>query len=487
MTERSDADPFSLSLDTVVASATLLGHPLEDRGPVSGAQDPALTAELTEASAVPLSNDAQRLLFTCAPLDILVGDNDGAPEFHLIELNGTGIGGVTNMPGAVVAPILASLREIARTVDDADGVALLGISGKESPDRPRLNKLMHEKMLFGEALAAGLRQRHGHVAVAAAPHALERPEVLAGDHPVVVLGYMKDLMAGLGVNRAGQVSFGHRPVRLILNDRFCLNVLDHFGKRADPRFLRPVNTCFLPGSDKAVAYALLNQFLEGSPQPCFPSQVRFQLTHHRRELVRTVIDFLSEGHHVVIKPHATGVGHGIEFFLDCDADHKRIIQTIDGSIRLTESYYDAAGGAFPYTVCQFVDTRLIDKAEHPLYRHKYELRVVVYRDGGVLRAFPSIVKVASRPYDAAAPDRLSLINNVTAATEQGDTRGVDFVLPLTNRATLELLGLSMDEMRSLCRTCTRYVRFVLDRLQDDPDRFGIDGGPEAVSVRADTA
>jgi hypothetical protein len=468
-------DPFQLSIDTLVASSTLLGHELESRSVVSDAQDADLTAEITSASEVPLANDAQRLLFTCAPLDVLVGDRHGQPEFHLIELNGTGIGGVSNMPGAVVSRILESLREIAQHIPDPTGVVLLGISGKESPERPRLNKLMHEKMLFGEALANGLRARHGRAAVACAPHVLERHGALPTDRPVVILGYMKDLFAALGMNRAGHICFGGRRVSAILNDRFCLNVLDHLGKRVDLRELHPINACFLPGSDKAVAYALLNDFLEANPQACFPPRVLFQLTHHRSDLVRAVTDFLTQGHRVVIKPHATGVGHGIEFFLDCEAERRDIIRTIDGSIRLTERYYDAAGGAFPYTVCQFIDTRLIDRPDHPLCRHKYELRVVVYRDGSALRAFPSIVKVASRPYDAAAPDRMSLINNVTAATEDGHLRGVDFVLPLTNLQTLHLLGLTVKDMKALSLACTRFVRFILDRLQAEPQRFGIDG------------
>ena len=33
------------------------------------------------------------------------------------------------------------------------------------------------------------------------------------------------------------------------------------------------------------------------------------------------------------------------------------------------------------------------KTCHKMFGHKFELRVVVYRDGDVLRAFPSIAKV----------------------------------------------------------------------------------------------
>lgn len=472
----SERDPFFISLETIIASSTLLGHALESRRPVRDRQELELFQHFAAHSEVPLSSDAQRSLFTCAPLDILVGRRDGRKEFHVIELNGTGIGGVTNMPGPVVAPILDSLEEIAGELDDPEGIVLLGVSGKESPVKPRLNHLMHEKMLFAEALKEGLRKRHGMASVAAVPHVASDPSVLSRKHPVVVLGYMKELIAQLDIGRDGKLSLLGRRVTAILNDRFCLNVLDHFGVKASLTDMRPINSCFLPGADKAVAYELMNQFLEASPAEHFPPRVLFKLARDRSTLIQTVASWLRKGRKVVIKPHATGVGHGIEFFLDCDAGIQEIVKRIDGSIRLTSDYYDATGGAFPYTVCEFVDTCSIDRATHPLYRHKYELRVVVYRDGGSLRAFPSIVKIASRPFDATAVDRLSLINNVTAATESSSKKGVDFVLPLSNRNTLDLLGLSIDELTSLSSTCTRYVRHILDRLEESPGRFGFETG-----------
>src|SRR5205807_1220312 len=118
---------------------------------------------------------------------------------------------------------------------------------------------------------------------------------------------------------------------------------------------------------------------------------------------------------VVIKPQGTGLGHGLEFFLDPEESPDDVIGKIDHSIRVTEHYYAAVGGAFPYTLCEFVDAAVISRPGHPLEGHKFELRVVVYRDGPSLVAVPSIAKVSSHGYDADKPTRLSLINNITAS------------------------------------------------------------------------
>ena len=144
---------------------------------------------------------------------------------------------------------------------------------------------------------------------------------------------------------------------------------------------------------------------------------------------------------------------------------------------MTEQYYALQGGAFPYTVCDFLDTCTIRQPGHPLRGHKYELRVVVYRDGMQLKAFPSIVKVASEPYDPAGPTPLSLINNITMSAQSKDAAGADFMLPLANRDTLALLGLGREELMDLCATATRFLRHVLDKVQDDPAFFGLPTRP----------
>src|SRR5439155_21338042 len=123
----------------------------------------------------------------------------------------------------------------------------------------------------------------------------------------------------------------------------------------------------------------------------------------------------------------------------------------------------------------FIDTWTVPRQGHPLFGHKYEVRVVVYRDGDALRALPSISKVSSQGYDADKATRLSLINNVTTSAEAKKREGTDFMLPLCSRETLELLGIEVPQMERLCAYCSGFVRHVLDEVIRRPERFGLTG------------
>lgn len=472
-------DPFQISMQTAIAASSLLGHFLEDRDPIRKAQDPELSDILRDRTAVRLRQPAHRHLFACAPLDLLVSRRPGGGHhYHLIELNGTGIGGLTNLPGSVVGPICEALTETAAAaVQDEHPVFVLGVSGKESDERPRLNKLMHEKLLFADALKRGLQQRSGGEGkVFALPQLAASPKRFAPPMPAVVVGYMKELLAAMSLRDDGRLLLGGRPVSGILNDRFVLNVLDAFAGGVDLQRLATINRSFVPGADKGVVYELLNEHLQRHATcPHLPPGTLFETVTSREALVATVLRWVRRGRKVVIKPHATGVGHGIEFFLDPHEDEADIIARIDGSIRLTVSHYRAEGGAFPYTVCEFIDTCMVERPAHPLAGHKFELRVVVYRDGDHLRAFPSIVKVACVRFDAAKIDKRSLINNVTAATEEGN-EGVDFMLPLTHRDTLDLLDIPFEELCEVSRAMCEFVARVVEITADDPTRVGLPVG-----------
>lgn len=412
------ADPFAISVETIAAAWPMLGHRLDSRAPLRARQELALTRRFIESSAVPLADAEQELDFTCAPLDILVERHNGETKFHIIELNGTGIGGVSNMPAPVVGPMLASLTQIASTITEHDAVVLLGISGKEDDGDPRLNHLMHEKLMFAEAIQRGLE----------------------------------------------------------LN---LMNALDHFGVYADLSVVRPMNTCFAAGSDKAIAYEVINRVVRGTAAETLVPGLDFEVTHDRAQLMEAAKPWLKLGRRFVIKPHGTGIGHGIEFFLDPSASERDIALLVDLSIDETAMFYRIRGGAFPYTLCTFVDTPVIELAEHPLRGHKFECRVVVYRDGPVLRAFPSVAKIASQPFDASKPSRASLINNITASSQATKKGGVSFSLPLSNHESLETLGISVDIMEELSLISSTIVWAALDDLRVHPERHGLTTPPSA--------
>src|SRR5262249_53395443 len=155
-----------------------------------------------------------------------------------------------------------------------------------------------------------------------------------------------------------------RPVTAGVNDRFCLNVLSRFGHQVDLNRFATLNRCFLAGADKGVAYGLLNEYARAHPDRPFPGHVEFVRVDGRAALITGVGDWLRRGRKVVIKPQGTGLGHGLEFFLDPDESMNDILAKIDHSIRLTEHYYGAVGGAFPYTLCEFVDACTIRRDGH---------------------------------------------------------------------------------------------------------------------------
>ncbi len=467
-----------ISMETLIGASPLLGHKLENRSRIREAQDVELVKAWQESTSTPLKNYEQQHLFSVAPLDLLVSDSCGKKEFHLMELNGTGIGGLTNLSFFAVNEILESMSQMAQQQlrQEANPMVLIASSGKESNENPRLNKLIYEKLLYAEAFKRGFEE-HGHqTTICTMPALMQDPSPMADSNPVVVVGYIKDFLSELGIRSDGRLTLYGRPVTGAVNDRFCLNVLAQFDGLVDLNQFATLNRCHLAGGDKGVAYSLLNDFLQENPKVFFPDQVRHHVAHSRSELVAAILDWRRQGLKTVIKPQGTGLGHGIEFFL-IDDDESDVIRKVDRSIRLTEEYYQMAGGAFPYTLCEFVDASTVPDFDHPLFGHKYELRVVVYRDGMLLKAFPSIVKVACEAVGGNQSEPTGLINNITASCIKTGTQGTDFMYPLTNRRTLEIFGLSDEHMLALCSAATGYVRYVLDQVQENPSRLGLPLNP----------
>jgi hypothetical protein len=465
--------PFQISLDTLLGVAPMLGHCLEDRSDIRDQQDWSLVQWLQAHTAVRLRDVSQHHLFIVAPLDVLVTQNDQGKQFHIIEINGVGIGGLTCLTGQAVSAVLDNLRQFAEEVLSPDALVLVASSGKEQDDNPRLNKLIHEKVLYAEALKRGFDYAGRPARVLTLTQLLQDHTPLHNGQPTIVLGYTKEFLAHLQTDDAGRLRLFGRLVNAALNDRFCLNVLHEFGPRVDLNEFLPLNRCFLAGADKGVAYELLNDFLARSPRRCMPGRIQSVRVHNRPQLIATVLDWVRRGRKTVMKPQGTGLGHGIEFFLSRTEPAESIAARIDASLAQVAQQYGLKGGAFPYTICEFLDGCTLEDRDHPLHGHKYELRIVVYRDGMHLRAFPSIVKIASAAYDPDHPTPLSLINNITTSAQATHRPGLEFMLPLANRETLELLGLSLEELLELCEAATSFVRDMLDRVQDEPALFGL--------------
>ncbi len=465
--------PLHISVDTLIGASGILGHRLEDRSLIRDAQDLELVKFVESKSTTTLRDESQKNLFCVAPLDVLVTHEGDRKQFHIIELNGTGIGGLTNISVDAVGCVLEGLSQMAKNLAESNPVIMVASSGLESEQLPRANKMVYEKILYAEALRRGFAERGQKTAISTVSQLREAPWEMQNDRPTVVLGYMKQFLLWLRPGDNGVLTLFDRPVDAAVNDRFCLNIVHEYPELDLNRF-QTMNRCFLPGADKATMYSLLNEYLQKSPSP-FTRSIPFGLAETRDELIEMVLDWRKKNRRVVIKPQGTGLGHGIEFFLQDDESEQQIIGRIEGSLQLTERYYGLHGGALPYTVCEFLDTAIIERDNHPARGRKYELRIVVYRDGSNLKAFPSIVKISSEVYNPDQPTYLSLINNITASAVATQSAGFEHMMPLTHQDTLDLLDLRPEDLVDLSQLCTNVVRYVLDQVQDDPAKVGLPG------------
>ncbi|WP_152051330.1 hypothetical protein [Tautonia marina] len=463
----------SIALETLVAASSMFGEAQESRAAVRESQDHSLVdrIHMTASQFMPVSALSRRHFFV-APLDLLVHrDQQGRPRFQVAELNGTGIGGLTNMTEPAVASVLDAFSEIPEALPVADEgsppLIVIASSGRENRKSPRVNRLFYEKILYADAIARGFACLG------------ERCDLLSWDQiarmgtwqptrPTVVLGHLRELAEAMTCDSSGRLRLCGSPVSATVNDRFCMNLVKRFDNRIDLDRWFTANRCFVAGADKATAYDVFNHYnatLDPGAFPLVDRAIPFARARTRVELIETVLAWVRAGRRTVIKPMATGLGHGIEFFLDSDEPTAAIISRIDRSLSFIQEHYDYQGGGLPYTVCEYLDSAVIDDPTHHLHGHKFELRVVVYRDGDHLRPFPSIAKVSAARFDAASVDRGMLINNVTASSSTTSRPGREYVLPLSNEKTLATLGIEESELADLCRFCTGYVASVLETLE----------------------
>lgn len=180
-------DLLSVSIQTIVGSSELLGHSLEARDTIREQQDAALVHALQAVSTTPLRDSAQKPLFIVAPLDVLVTRDKGVNKFHIIEINGTGIAGITNMTNSVIQTMMTSISELPQQLQHIqDAVVLVASSGQES--FPPVSRTMHEKMLYIEALKKGYEALGKTCHVTNMTRLEQRPDSMPPSGVTLVLG-----------------------------------------------------------------------------------------------------------------------------------------------------------------------------------------------------------------------------------------------------------------------------------------------------------
>ena len=464
---------LAIGLPTLIALAPMLGYRLDDRKVVARRQASDLASRFARASEIPFPAEVELQDFFVAPLDILPFRRDGQRRFQLLELNGTGIGGLTNMPIDLVEEILNTIGEIGNACKGPAPLVVVASSGREELGNRKPSHLLHEKLLFVDRIAEALESRLGDVEILALDTLVANGGWRGSSRPTVLLGYTRELVSHTNVICGIPRVFGRR-VAGIVNDRFLFNLTAAYGPLDTDAFL-PANRCYESGADKAAAYRNVNSFVNSfAGRNSFGevgAAIHFDVCKDAESLVEIVRARLGQGEKIVVKPSGTGHGDGIEFFFggeEAEVIRERIWRSV---AVVRERYGDGAG--FPYTVTEYLDAEVIRTPGHALRGCKYELRIVVYRRGSMLRAVPSIAKVAPEVWDASNPTRGSLINNISASVRSGKTGGTDHLLPLCLPETLSILDLDEDVLTKLCRWGTGYVAHVLRETRRPSSTAGL--------------
>lgn len=456
---------LQLSLETLMDTSPLLGVAFEDRRHLRSRQHNGLLALVQKNGSVHL-NRPGRFYFGC--LDFLVSGSGHGKRFHPIEFNGTGMAGVFSISTPAIQGILKTLRQAAEFLPGRTPLFLAPLSGTQNIGSSASSSWLYERMFYAEAIREGMRRLHGRAKL------LTLPEIVSWngfslDQPTVVLGHHKDFIQHLSC-LDGQIYLFDQPVSGAMRDQFCDNLFSYFRARdeqVNPATFYPVNPIYPLGGDKGFFYGLLNRFLARNSFKGLPEQVLYSHACNWEQLIAQVRGQLAAGRKVVIKPHASGLGRGIDFFVRPESE-EQIVSKIEASIEATEKFYGTEGAAFPYTVCEFIDGAIIEQADHPLEGHKYELRVMLYAEGQTLKAFPSIVKIAGKRYNEADADRLMLMNNIAVSTNGHQVNSDQYLLPLCNYETLDMLGIDPEELAELCRFSTGLLAYCIEEM-DIPD------------------
>lgn len=466
-------DPYQISLSTLIEVAPLLGYPLENRTNLRNSQDADLARGIQATTDVALDLPEANPFFYFGCLDFLVYEDGERKKFLPIEFNGTGTGGITNLAPFAFGEILSELTQLPKH-----------LAKYSSHDAPLVlmpyyhpSRLLYERILLSQAVKHGMTETFGEGKIVPISQFLAPNPISAETHePTVLVGGLRDFIALLEPGAELHSEFGHgltlreRTVAASFHDVFCQNLANKFDNKLDYSCFLPVNRFFSICSDKGLAYRFMNEYLQGHTYDHIVESIPYCYAHDRDSLIEIVMREMAKGRKLVVKPHGAGLGTGIEFFL-AQEDEASVIRKIDASLHSIPGVYGVEDASFPYTICDFLDSSLITRPEHPLQGHKYELRVVVYRYGNTLKAFPAHVKIAGEAYE---PDRITrhmIMNNHVSGMDP--VTSSLYRVPLSNRETLHNLGVTLEQLEEICHFSTGYVRHVIREFYERPQCFDI--------------
>ncbi|MEW5819362.1 MAG: hypothetical protein AB1782_04165, partial [Cyanobacteriota bacterium] len=442
------SDILNISLGTLIETSSLFDIQLDDRSEIKNLQNKYLVRTLQENTSKKLTNSDYFKYFTFGCMDFIVYEEDKEKKFYFIEINGTGMAGISNLPDYYFNIITNSISQNIEFIQDDDyPVILVPFSGTDCYKTSGSIKLVYERILYAQAIKNVLREEFGKSTILTFKNLLNQSG-FTQDIPTVVMGYVKDIYDHIHA-KDGRLYLFNRPVAASLHDQFCCDLLKKFQSQIDKDSFVPINGINKLAADKGVSYQLYNDLLSKKSYNYIDRQVIFNFAYNKEDLFKQVLDNIDAGKKIVIKPHSSELGRGIEFFVSKEPKYK-IIRKIEESLKYTEQFYSPSGNVFPYTISEYVDGTTISNSTHPLKGHKYEVRIVVYRENNEIKSFPSLVKIASEKYDPKNISRYMLLNNVAASTGKKKSASTNFSLPACNYKTLKTLGFSKYHLEELC-------------------------------------
>lgn len=458
----------NLSISTLLEASSLMGLSFDNRLKIQDNQVIDFVTDIQNKTQTFLDSDSKKKLFFVTALDFINFENNNQLTSGFLEINGSGFSGIANISNFAISSIVNELTNMPLYINDEIPVAIVPCSGSQAIKTSGVTSLIYEKILYAQSIKEGFIDKFGSGSIVSLYDLIKYKDVKF-TKPTVIVGYLMDLMGHLTCHDGRMHIFNH-PISVALHDRFSDNVVNAHSETIDPGTFYSVNSIYPITSDKGMAYTFYNDFIKDKSYRFMKSNINFTRVYSREELINQLLENNKSGLKSVIKPHAAALGRGIEFFLG-DETINDVVSKIDDSIKATNYFCGVSGWAFPYTICEYIDCSTVPNPDSLLYKHKYELRIIVYRENLQIKAFPSIVKVCFKKYDENNVDRLMLLNNIAASAGKSLSDGSNFMLPLSNPETVKLLGMSPEHIEELCKFSCDFVKYTINRIEQQSGRL----------------
>lgn len=449
-----------LSLSTLLEISNILGFPLGRNNLIRDNQQVELVQNLQLKTSCSIEK-VQEACFYFGTLDFIPYKEQDKIRFKFLEFSGTGSGGTSNLSYFAFNQIIDSFQDVPTFIKADSPLILLAYTDSQSLESSFPRKFVFERFLYAHAMKTAFIQKFGQAEIIFLLDILKK-KTFDPSIPTIVIGYLKDFIPHISL-KEGKCTFLEIPVDAILNDTLCNNVHKLFDSKLQHDSFYAINEIFNLSADKELAYRFYNEFRHSFESEFFEKEIDIALAQTEEELVHKVYSDIQNGKKVVIKPYAGSVGMGVEFFTEPTSREKTVDQ-VRKAIQKIEAFQGIKNWGFPYLITPYVDSMTIEKYDHQFYQHKYDLRVIVYRQGNALLAFPSVVRIAESPYNPDALTRNMMISYASLEDATITKPKQEYLLPFSNKETLHSLAITENQLLELCSFSTQYVKYALDSL-----------------------